>query len=52
LKPAQPIAIYIHAPAIEHLPFGTLEGVSFIPLKTTNVQAGAKYAFALLGAKA
>jgi hypothetical protein len=52
LKPTQPISVYIHAPAIEHLPLGTLEGVRFIPLKTTNVQAGAKYAFALLGAKA
>ena len=52
LKPAQPLSIFIHAPAIEHLPFGTMEGVNFIPLKTLNQEAGAKYAFALLGAKA
>ena len=51
LKPAQPLAIYVHAPAIEHLPMGTIEGVRFIPLKTLNEEAGAKYAFALLGAK-
>jgi len=51
LKPAQPLPIYLHTPAIEHLPFGTIEGVHFIPLKTLNKDAGAKYAFALLGVK-
>lgn len=49
LKAAQPVSIFMHAPAFEHLPFGTLEGVRFIPLKTEDQKAGAKYAFALMG---
>lgn len=52
LKVEQPVPIYLHAPALEHLPFGTLEGVHFIRLKTTNQEAGPKYAFALMGVRA
>jgi hypothetical protein len=33
------------------LPFGVLPGVEFTPLKTANKEAGAKYAFALLGVR-
>jgi hypothetical protein len=51
LKPARPVSIFLHAPAFEHLPFGTLPGVEFVPLKTTNTAAGAKYAFALMGVR-
>ena len=49
LKAEQPVSIFLHAPAFEHLPFGKLEGVRFIPLKTEDKKAGAKYAFALMG---
>jgi hypothetical protein len=49
LKAANPVPIYLHAPAFEHLPFGSLFGVEFMPLKTKDSSAGAKYAFALLG---
>jgi len=52
LKAANPLPIFLHAPAIEHLPVGGMEGVRFIQLKTLNADAGAKYAFALLGVKA
>lgn len=52
LKPATPLSVFLHAPVIEHLPFGTMEGIRFIQLKTRNTDAGAKYAFALLGVKA
>jgi hypothetical protein len=52
LKPEQPLPIYLHAPAFEHLPFGSMEGAHFLPLKTTDRQAGPKYAFALLGVHA
>jgi hypothetical protein len=48
LKAEHPVPIYLHAPAFEHLPFGSLMGVEFIPLKTIDKEAGAKYAFALL----
>jgi hypothetical protein len=51
LKAANPIPIYLHAPAFEHLPFGSLMGVQFMPLKTRDSAAGAKYAFALLGVR-
>lgn len=51
LKASQLLQIFVHAPAFEHLPFGTLEGVQFIPLKTPPGEPGAKYAFALLGAR-
>lgn len=51
LKADQPVSIFLHAPAFEHQPFGTIEGVRFIPLKTEDTKAGAKYAFALMGAK-
>jgi len=33
LKPAQPLPIYLHAPVMEHLPFGAIEGVQFVPSK-------------------
>lgn len=52
LKPAQPVEIFVHAPTLEHLPFGTMEGVRFTRLKTMQKEAGAKYAFALLGVRA
>ena len=51
LKAESPVPIYLHAPAFEHLAFGTLMGVEFIPLKTRDSSAGAKYAFALLGVR-
>jgi hypothetical protein len=51
LKAANPVPIYLHAPAFEHLPFGSLMGVEFLPLKTKDNSAGAKYAFALLGVR-
>lgn len=51
LKAANPVPIYLHAPAFEHLPFGSLLGVEFISLKTRDKEAGAKYAFALLGVR-
>jgi hypothetical protein len=49
LKAAQPVPIFMHVPAFENLPFGSLVGVEFIPLKTVNKDAGARYAYALLG---
>jgi hypothetical protein len=52
LKADHPVPIYLHAPAFENLPFGTLEGVRFTSLKTLDPEAGAKYAFALLGVRA
>jgi hypothetical protein len=51
LKASQLLQIFVHAPAFEHLPFGTLDGVLFTPLKTPPGEPGAKYAFALLGAR-
>ena len=51
LKASSPVPIYLHAPAFEHLPFGSLLGVEFVPLKTLDKEAGAKYAFALLGVR-
>ena len=51
LKADHPVPIFLHAPAFEHLPFGSLHGVQFIPLKTADKEAGAKYAFALLGVR-
>jgi hypothetical protein len=51
LKADHPVPIFLHAPAFEHLPFGSLHGVQFIPLKTGDKEAGAKYAFALLGVR-
>lgn len=52
LNGAQLLPIFVHAPAIEHRPFGTLKGVQFITLKTAPGEPGPKYAFALLGARA
>ncbi len=52
LRADQPLPIYLHAPAFEQLPFGRLEGVCFIPLKTRDREAGPQYAFALMGALA
>jgi hypothetical protein len=52
LKADQPVQIFVHAPALEHLPFGTAPGVQFTCLKTAQKKAGAKYAFALMGAGA
>jgi hypothetical protein len=49
LKANQPVEIFVHAPAFEHLPFGTLQGVRFTSLKTAQKEAGSKYAFALMG---
>ncbi len=49
LKADQPVEIFVHAPALEHLPFGTLQGVRFTCLKTAQKDAGSKYAFALMG---
>jgi hypothetical protein len=51
LKATRPISIFMHAPAFEHLPFGALQGVEFVSLKTADKEAGAKYAFALLGVR-
>lgn len=51
IKAEQPVTIFLHAPAFEHLPFGSLLGVNFIQLKTANKEAGTKYAFALLGVR-
>jgi hypothetical protein len=51
LKAENPVPIYLHAPAFEHLPFGALHGVEFVPLKTIDKEAGAKYSFALLGVR-
>jgi hypothetical protein len=51
LKADRPVRIFLHAPAFEHLPFGSLHGVEFVPLKTADKEAGAKYAFALLGVR-
>ena len=48
----QPVPIFLHAPAFEHLQFGTLSGTTLIPLKTKRETAHAKYAFALMGAHA
>jgi hypothetical protein len=52
LKPTQLLHIGVHAPAFEHLPFGQIEGVHFLPLKTARKEPGSKYAFALMGAAA
>lgn len=52
LKTTQLLQICIHAPAFEHLPFGALEGVRFVSLKTQGKEPGPKYAFALMGIKA
>jgi hypothetical protein len=52
LKAGQPVQIFVHAPAFEHLPFGELRGVQFTFLKTEHASAGAKYAFALMGKRA
>jgi hypothetical protein len=49
LKPGQPVEIFVHAPAFEHLPFGALQGVRFTRLMTAQKEAGSKYAFALMG---
>jgi hypothetical protein len=49
LKADQPVEIFVHAPAFEHLPFGVLQGVRFTILKTAQKEAGSKYAFALMG---
>ncbi|MEB0020970.1 hypothetical protein [Actimicrobium sp. CCI2.3] len=46
------LQIFVHAPALEHLPFGTLSGVQFIVLKTPPGEPGVRHAFALLGARA
>lgn len=51
LKSTQLTSIFLHAPALEHLPFGSMEGVRFISLKTADKQAGPKYAFALMGVR-
>jgi hypothetical protein len=52
LKAATPLSVYLHTPAMEHLSFSTIEGIRFVQLKTRNTDAGAKYAFALMGVKA
>lgn len=52
LKASQLLPIFVHAPVFEHLPFGTIEGVRFIPLKTALADPGPKYAFALMGVPA
>jgi hypothetical protein len=52
LKTTQLLEIFVHAPAFEHLPFGTIEGVRFTPLTTVLADPGAKYAFALMGVAA
>jgi hypothetical protein len=52
LKAEDPVPIFVHAPALEHLPFGALQGVRFTPLRTAQKEAGAKYAFALMGVAA
>lgn len=52
LRTDQALPIYLHAPAFEQQPFGRLEGVRFIALKTRDREAGPKYAFALMGALA
>jgi hypothetical protein len=52
LKAEHPVHIFVHAPAFEHLPFGTLQGVRFSSLQTAQKEAGAKYAFALMGVAA
>lgn len=49
LKAEQLLPIFVHAPLLEHLPMGSLEGVQFIPLKTTLADPGPKYAFPLMG---
>ena len=52
LKADQPMPIYLHAPAFEPQPFGTLTGARFIALTTRDRKAGPKYAFALMGVPA
>jgi hypothetical protein len=48
----EPIQIFLHAPALEHLQFGSLSGTTLIPLKAKRETAQAPYAFALMGARA
>lgn len=52
LKADRPLSIYLHAPTMEHMPFGTMDGVRFVQLKTPNKEVGSQYAYSLLGAGA